>query len=77
MAILLTAFSDRLGDITIFPLWSDRNRPAKRVIVQAKAGSNGPTTVMPGLEMHQPSGIETASAKAVLREGSALHLNAK
>lgn len=77
LALLLSALISRVGDITIFPLWSAQNKPAKRIIVQARVGSNGPTNLMPGIVMHHSRGEETRRANLVLREGAPLNLRPK
>jgi tRNA1Val (adenine37-N6)-methyltransferase len=47
----------------------------KRVIVQARKGSNAPFALLPGLVLHQPDGSWTPEANAVLRRGGALALS--
>jgi tRNA1(Val) A37 N6-methylase TrmN6 len=63
------------GDMVVFPLWPKPGRPAKRVIVQAKVGGNGPTVLHPGLCLHHEDGGDTDQARAVLRDGQALDLS--
>lgn len=59
----------RLGDITILPLWPKRDRPAKRVIIQARKGVNAPLTLAQGIILHEEDGSFTAAADRVLRGG--------
>jgi tRNA1(Val) A37 N6-methylase TrmN6 len=57
-----------------FPLWPRQGEAPKRVIVQARKGSNAPFALLPGLILHQPDGSWTPEADAVLRRGTALAL---
>jgi tRNA1(Val) A37 N6-methylase TrmN6 len=59
------------GAISLFPLWPRAGKAAKLVIISAVRGSKGPDRVLPGLVLHDESGI-TPEAQAVLREGAAL-----
>jgi tRNA1(Val) A37 N6-methylase TrmN6 len=61
--------------VTVFPLWSKAGEPAKRVIVQARKGSNAPFTLLPGLVLHQVNGAWTSEADDVLRRGNVLALS--
>ena len=58
-----------------FPLWPRQNEAPKRVIVQARKGSNAPFALLPGLILHQQDGSWTPEADAVLRRGNALALS--
>jgi len=71
---ILTEWKDGAGDITIVPLWSKPSQPARRVIVQAKVGSNGPIVLHPGIRLHDDDGSDTDEAQAILRGGAALDL---
>lgn len=86
LAELLALLGDKAGDVVIFPLWP-RNPfdleedagdqapiTAKRVIVQALAGSKGPLRMSAGLVLHKDNGDNTPAADAILRHGSALIL---
>lgn len=72
---LLARLEGRAGAIVILPLWPLGGRPAKRVIVQARAGSRTPAKLLPGLMLHDGEG-DTAEARAILRDGVALSLAA-
>jgi tRNA1(Val) A37 N6-methylase TrmN6 len=61
--------------ICAFPLWPRQGEAPKRVIVQARKGSNAPFALLPGLVLHQDDGAWTPEAEAVLRRGSALALS--
>lgn len=68
---LIAAFAGRAGGITILPLWPKPEAPAKRVILRARKGVRSPTTLLPGLVLHEGEGY-TAAAEAVLRDAAAL-----
>jgi tRNA1(Val) A37 N6-methylase TrmN6 len=55
----------------VYPLWPGCDRPAKRVIVQARRGVATPLRLAPGLVLHEADGRYTPAADAVLR-GAAL-----
>jgi tRNA1(Val) A37 N6-methylase TrmN6 len=63
-----------LGGISILPLWPRAGDPARRVILQARKGSNAPFILLPGLILHDDTGAYTKAADAVLRCGAALAL---
>jgi|SRR6185312_6086431 len=60
--------------VAAFPLWPRAGEAPKRVIVQARKGSNAPFTLLPGLVLHQANGDWTPEADAVLRRGNPLAL---
>jgi tRNA1(Val) A37 N6-methylase TrmN6 len=72
LAEALTALPER--GVAIFPLWPRVGEPAKRVILQAAKGSRAPTSLLPGLVLHQADGRYTLEADAILREGCSLAL---
>jgi len=68
--------ADRLGEalaalpergVAVFPLWPKAGVSAKRVILQARQGSRAPLQMLAGLVLHEPDGVYTADADAVLR----------
>lgn len=68
----LGAFTEaRCGTCRVLPLWPRAGRSAKLIIVQAIKSGRGPTTLLPGLILHDEAGF-TPEAEAVLRHGSAL-----
>lgn len=72
---LLAHLRSKAGGVVVFPLWPDADgeRPAKRVIVQARKGSGAPLRLAPGLALHQGGGY-TPGADAVLRAAAPLNL---
>jgi tRNA1(Val) A37 N6-methylase TrmN6 len=71
---ILQLLEGRFGGVTIFPLYPRRDEAAVRIIVQARKGSRGPLSLLPGLVLHGASGAYTDLAEAVLRRGVALDL---
>ena len=74
LGALLAGLRQGAGDIVVFPLWARRDKPAKRVIVQARGGGRGPDIMHPGLCLLDAEGNDTEQAHGVLREGAALDL---
>jgi len=68
---LMAALDGRVGGITILPLWPRAGMPAKRVILRARKGVRTPTTLLPGLVLHEGDRY-TAAAEAVLRDAAPL-----
>jgi len=68
---ILAHLHGRAGEIVVFPLWPGQDRPAKRVIVQARRGVATPLRLAAGLVLHEADGRYTPAADAVLR-GAAL-----
>lgn len=59
----------------VLPLLAGRDKPAKRVLVQAWKGRSGAVLHPPGLVLHGADGRYTAEAETVLREGAGLSLD--
>ena len=79
LADLLDHLGERAGAAVVYPLWprdpfGERAKPAKRVIVQARAGKRGPMRLVGGLVLHGDGDGYTPAADAVLRAGGALPL---
>ncbi len=73
---LLAGLRGGAGELVVCPLWPKPDRAAKRVIVQARAGSKGPTRLHPGLCLHNNDGSDTNAARTILRQGAALEISA-
>lgn len=73
---ILSALATRAGDIAVLPLQAREGRDAKRVIVKARKGSQGPFRIAPPLVLHK--GTEHVAdgddfspiARAILRDGA-------
>ena len=64
----------RAGELVIFPLWPHKGQVAKRVLIQARKGLHGGTTIAPGLALHSTEERYSKEAEAVLREGKEIDL---
>lgn len=76
----LIALSRVAGDITIKPLISRKDQPAKRVIITCRKGTKGPAVLLSALVIHkdnghaQDMGTYSDAALSVLRDACALPL---
>jgi tRNA1(Val) A37 N6-methylase TrmN6 len=68
LAQILAFFSGKLGNITIYPLWPGKNKPAKRVLIRGIKNANGALRLLPGMVLHEDDGRYTREADGVLRE---------
>ncbi|WP_425406114.1 tRNA1(Val) (adenine(37)-N6)-methyltransferase [Hwanghaeella sp.] len=66
---IMAALHGKAGDIEIIPLWPRAGVAAKRVIVRARKGVRGGSSLLPGLVLHGDGQSYTAQADAVLRRG--------
>ena len=65
---VMGALSDAgAGEILLYPLWSNRNSPAIRMIITARAGVKGAMALLPGLVLHHPNGALTPEARRVMK----------
>lgn len=71
---LLALLRGRAGEIVVFPLWPGNAKPAKRVLLRARAGMATPMKLAAGLTLHGAEGVFTPEAEAVLRHAAALSL---
>jgi len=71
---ILARLSGRVGGIVVYPLWPGGGKPAKRIVLRARKGVEGPVRLCPGLTLHGPGGGYTPAAEAILRDGAALEL---
>jgi tRNA1(Val) A37 N6-methylase TrmN6 len=69
---ILNALGGSFGAIRIHPVHPSREKPAIRILVQARRGSRGALKLMPGLILHQEEGAWTPEADAILRGRTAL-----
>lgn len=72
LADMLNGLEKGAGNIRIIPLWPDRDKPAKRVIVQATKGSGAPLTLTPGIVLHKRDGSPSDVANALAAEAKGL-----
>ena len=71
IASLSMSAGGQAGAITVLPLWPKAGAPAKRVILRARKGVRTPTTLLPGLALHEGDNY-TAAAASILRDAAAL-----
>ncbi len=69
---VLAALKGRAGGCEIFPLWPGNGKSAKRVIVRAYKGNDGPLRLLPGLVLHEAGAKYSQAAEQVLRHAGAL-----
>ncbi len=74
LAEILALLQGRAGQTLVFPLWPGKGRPAKRVLLRARAGVAGPMTLAAGLTLHEAQGGYTPQAETILRQAAALRL---
>jgi tRNA1(Val) A37 N6-methylase TrmN6 len=60
--------------VIVYPLWPKAGEPARRVLVQLRKGGRAPFCLLPGLILHEASGVYTPDADVVLRGEAALAL---
>ena len=66
---ILSIIENKLGEISIYPLYSKDNQSAKRIIIKAKKDSKAPLCIMPPLCIHNDNGEYTEKAQEILRKG--------
>jgi tRNA1(Val) A37 N6-methylase TrmN6 len=69
---VLAALKGRAGGCELFPLWPGNGKPAKRIIVRAYKGNDGPPSLLPGLVLHEAGSKYTEEAEHILRHAGAL-----
>jgi tRNA1(Val) A37 N6-methylase TrmN6 len=72
---LLALLNGKLGNIIIFPLWPALAKDAKRVIIQGRKNTSGPTRLSQGLVIHDQDHRLTSEADAILRHRHGLILS--
>lgn len=71
---ILHHLQTRTGSIVVYPLWPGPNKPARRVIVQARKDGRGELRLSPGMNLHGGSEKYTPEAEAILRHAQPLIL---
>lgn len=64
---IIQGFGKRFGAIEIIPLWPRAGEAAKRVIIRAIKNRKTPTTLHPGIILHEVNGSYTTQADNILR----------
>jgi len=68
---IIQAISIKKRSIKIIPLWPDKEKPAKRIIVQMTKDNSKPLILSQGLVLHDKQ-TYTPQAQAILKEGYSL-----
>ena len=63
---ILESLENLVGKIEISPVYSHKNKPAKRIIVKCKKASREPLKILPGLVLHKDNNEYTDDIKSVL-----------
>ena len=71
LAQILGAFGRRLGSLAVLPIHPNAEAPAHRILIAGVKGARGPTSLRPGLALHDAQGAFTPQAEAIHR-GEAL-----
>lgn len=71
---ILGPLSEKMGNIVIYPIWPQKNKPAKRVIISGQKGAKTPSKILPGLVLHQPNGDYSQEAEDILRHAKVINL---
>ena len=64
---IIAATQGRFGGLTIIPIHSRINEPAKRLLIRATKGSRAPIVFAPPIVIHQNDGSFTPTADAILK----------
>jgi tRNA1(Val) A37 N6-methylase TrmN6 len=62
------------GDMVVYPLWPSSNKPARRVLVQARKNTGGELRLARGMVLHGGEDKYTPEAEAVLRHAHGIVL---
>ncbi|MFN7164088.1 MAG: tRNA1(Val) (adenine(37)-N6)-methyltransferase [Hyphomonas sp.] len=73
LARLLAPLDRQAGEITVLPIASKPDEPARRVLVRARKGlKRGPLTLLPPLVTHDAAGRTRTEAAQAIAEGEAI-----
>ncbi len=70
---ILSFFHNKLGGIVVYPIWSSKGKPAKRVIVRGTKNSFASMRLDSGMVLHYSDGSYTEEAQKILRDNCAIH----
>lgn len=71
---ILIHLENRGGNVVVYPLWPASNKPARRVLIQARKGTGGELRLARGLVLHGGVKKYTPEAEAILRHAHSLIL---
>lgn len=71
---ILYHLNDQVGNIVVYPLWPDENKPARRVLIQGRKNVRGELRLSQGINLHGGTEKYTPEAEAILRHARAIEL---
>lgn len=71
---VLKILENRVGDVSIRPIFSKYNAPATRFLLQGKKGSRSPLKMLPDLVLRHNGGEVTEFAEGIFRHGGAIEM---
>lgn len=71
---ILTHLENQTGDLVVYPLWPASNKPARRVLIQARRNTGGELRLARGMILHGGVNKYTPEAEAVLRHAHGIVL---
>lgn len=74
LAEILAHLQNRAGEIVIFPLWPGEDKPARRLIIQARKNMGGELRLARGIVLHGGTKKYTPEAEAILRHAHGIIL---
>ena len=66
---ICSLLNGKAGRLTVLPIYSKSEQPAKRVIIAAQKDSKAPARLLPPFVVHDESGAYTLQAQKILRQG--------
>lgn len=71
---ILVHLGNRTGDMVVYPLWPGLNKPARRIIIQARKNTGGELRLSQGIVLHGGVKKYTPEAEAILRHAQGIVL---
>lgn len=71
---ILSHLDSRAGDLVVYPLWPRLNKPARRIIIQARKNVGGELRLAHGIVLHGGANKYTPEAEAILRHAHGIVL---
>lgn len=71
---ILSVLREKLGGITLIPIWPKAETPPKRVIIQGILGSKKPFRLHAGIVLHHADTTRTQMAEDIMRHGLKIKL---
>lgn len=66
---ICSLIQSKAGSLTILPIYSKHEQPAKRIIISMQKDSKAPCVILPPFFVHLSSGAYSNAAEKILREG--------